>query len=129
MRVEEFLNRATIIDLSFFNFRNAATAAFFTDSALKILKVNEKFDSVFPDLGSVADANFLDVLEQLGVPGTQIDEFRENIDRKGMVHIPHVQIRTGDEERDFSLLSTRTVDENFSYLNGIQGQFVDRTVE
>jgi hypothetical protein len=27
------------------------------------------------------------------------------------------------------LLSTRTHDETFSYLNGVQGQFVDRTAE
>ena len=33
------------------------------------------------------------------------------------------------EERVFSLLSTRTTDSNFSYLNGVQGQFVDRTAE
>jgi len=29
----------------------------------------------------------------------------------------------------FSLLSTRTRDDSFSYLNGVQGQFVDRTEE
>jgi len=33
------------------------------------------------------------------------------------------------EDRVYSLLSTRTNDDGFSYLNGVQGQFVDRTAE
>jgi len=43
--------------------------------------------------------------------------------------IPEVRISINDEERVYSLLSTRTKNDSFTYLNGIQGQFVDRTVE
>jgi len=69
------------------------------------------------------------VLEQLGVPGPQIDDWISGIRDKGSVLIPHIQITTNGGARVYSLLSTRTEDESFSYLNGIQGQFVDRTEE
>ena len=47
----------------------------------------------------------------------------------GRVLIPEIQIEVEGETRVYSLLSTRTKDSEFSYLNGIQGQFVDRTQE
>jgi class 3 adenylate cyclase len=72
---------------------------------------------------------FPDVLEQIGLPGKQIEEFVRDINEKGKVLIPEVIIKINDEERVYSLLSTRTKNDSFTYLNGIQGQFVDRTVE
>ena len=129
MKIEEFFNSQNVIDLSFFNFRNAITAAYFADAELRILKVNENFKRFFPVLGNVTNAMMPDVLEQLGVPGSQIDEFRNDIVAKGSVLIPEVHIRIDEEERVYSLLSTCTHDETFSYLNGVQGQFVDRTAE
>ena len=68
MNIEELFNKSNIVDLSFFNFRNAITAAYFADSNLRILKVNENFKSFFPVLGNVSNVYFPDVLEQLGVP-------------------------------------------------------------
>ena len=44
-------------------------------------------------------------------------------------HPQQIRIRIDDSDRVFSLLSTYTQDESFSYLNGVQGQFVDRTDE
>ena len=129
MKLEDFFNQHNIIDLSFYNFRNAITAAYFANNDLEILKVNDNFRSFFPVLGNVSNAYFPDVLEQLGVPGAQIEDFVTNIEGKGSVLIPQVHIRIDDEERVYSLLSTRTHDEVFSYLNGVQGQFVDRTAE
>ena len=129
MSVEDFFNRHNIIDLSFFNFRNAITAAYFADKDLKVLKVNDNFRSFFPVLGNVTNAYFPDVLEQLGVPSTQIENFVSDINGKGSVLIPAVHIRIDGEDHVYSLLSARTHDEVFSYLNGIQGQFVDRTDE
>ena len=129
MKLEDFFNQHNIIDLSFYNFRNAITAAYFANNDLEILKVNDNFRSFFPVLGNVTNAYFPNVLEQLGVPGAQIEDFVTNIEGKGSVLIPQVHIRIGDEERVYSLLSTRTHDEVFSYLNGVQGQFVDRTAE
>lgn len=129
MKIEEFFNQPNIVDLSFFNFRNAITAAFFANDQLEILKVNDNFREFFPVLGNVTNARILDVLEQLGVDGGQIDTFLTDITETGSVLIPQVHITIDDQERVYSLLSTRTHDDTFSYLNGVQGQFVDRTEE
>ena len=115
--------------MSFFNFRNAITAAYFANSEFEILRINENFREFFPILGNVSNAYFPDVLEQLGVPGPQISDWITGIKEKGSVLIPQIEINANGATRVFSLLSTRTDDESFSYLNGIQGQFVDRTNE
>ena len=129
MKIEEFFNQHNIIDLSFFNFRNAITAAYFANDSLEVQKVNGNFESFFPVLGNVTNVYFPHVLEQLGVPGGQIEEFVNDISKKGSVLIPEVHITVNGDEHVYSLLSTRTRDEAFSYLNGVQGQFVDRTAE
>lgn len=129
MKLEDFFNQNNIVDLSFFNFRNAITAAYFANRELQILRVNENFRSFFPILGNVTNAYFPDVLEQLGVPANHIADFVSGINEKGSVLIPAIHIRVNDEERVYSLLSARTHDDVFSYLNGVQGQFVDRTAE
>ncbi|WP_419901336.1 hypothetical protein [Kiloniella sp.] len=67
MNIEELFNRQNILDISFFNFRNAITAAFYADRGLHILKVNNNFKDFFPILGNVSNAYFPDVLKQLGV--------------------------------------------------------------
>ncbi len=129
MKVEEFFNQQNIIDLSFFNFSNAITACYYAKDNLEILKVNKNFLSFFPILGNVKNAYFPDVLEQIGLPGQQIEEFVRDITEKGTVLIPEIKISINDEERVYSLLSTRTKNDSFTYLNGVQGQFVDRTAE
>jgi class 3 adenylate cyclase len=129
MKIEELFNKSNIIDLSFFNFRNAITAAYFANSSLEIMKVNENFRKFFPVLGNVTNAYFPDVLEQLGVPGAQIDDFVTGIKDRGSVLIPQIQITIDGTPHMYSLLSTTTTDESFSYLEGVQGQFVDRTAE
>ena len=129
MKVEDFFNQQNIIDLSFFNFSNAITACYYARDNLEILKVNGNFLGFFPILGNVKNAYFPDVLEQIGLPGRQIEEFVRDITEKGTVLIPEIKISINDEDRVFSLLSTRTKNESFTYLNGVQGQFVDRTAE
>ena len=93
------------------------------------MKVNKNFKSFFPVLGNVTNAYFPDVLKQLGISEEQIKLFVKEINNKGTVLIPKVKIIINDEERLFSLLSTKTKNKDFNYLNGIQGQFVDRTNE
>ena len=129
MEIEDLFNRETIIELSFFNFKNAITAAYFADTELNILKVNNNFESFFPVLGNVTNANFLKVLEQLGVDSKQIKSFRRNLDNHGHVLIPKIPLNINGEEKVFSLLSAYTEDQDFACLNGIQGQFIDRTEE
>ncbi len=75
MNIEELFNRANIVELSFFNFKNAVTAAYFGDRDLRILRVNDNFKTFFPVLGNVSNAYFPDVLEQLGVAAEQINNF------------------------------------------------------
>ena len=72
MKIEEFFNQRNIVDLSFFNFRNAITAAYFANEGLEVQKVNDNFQSFFPVLGNVTNVYFPHVLEQLGVSGSQI---------------------------------------------------------
>jgi len=129
MKIEEFFDRGNMIDLSFFNFSNAITAAYFADPELRILKVNKNFRSFFPVLGNVSNAYFPDVLEQLGVAQEDISSFSEKLKAEGHVLIPQISLVIEGKKRVYSLLSTRTTDSNFSYLNGVQGQFVDRTAE
>ncbi len=129
MNAEQFFNQKSILDLSFFNFQNAITAAYFANSSLEIQRVNANFLKFFPILGNVVNASMLDVLEQLGLPGAQIDLFSSELEKNGSVLLPQVQVSVDGEDRVYSLLSACTHDNNFSYLNGVQGQFVDRTAE
>ena len=85
MQIEEFFDRGNMIDLSFFNFSNAITAAYFADADLRILKVNKNFRSFFPVLGNVSNAYFPDVLEQLGVASEDIRSFSEKLESDGRV--------------------------------------------
>lgn len=129
MKLEDFFDKGNVLDLSFFNFRNAITAAYLADNDLKILRVNNNFKEFFPVLGNVSNAYFPDVLVQLGVPGPQVENFIQGIEEDGFVQIPAIHITIDGEDRVYSLLSTRTADDTFSYLNCVQGQFVDRTEE
>ena len=129
MNVQDFFNQEKVIDLSFFNFENAITAAYYANDKLEVLKVNKNFVNFFPVLGNITNVYFPDVLEQLGVPEEQISQFQSELDKNGKVLIPQILINIDGEERIFSLLSAKTRSENFDYLNGVQGQFVDRTAE
>ncbi|MFL2749050.1 MAG: hypothetical protein ACJ0DI_06125 [bacterium] len=129
MKIEDFFNQQNVIELSFFNFENAITAAYFARENLEIFRVNDNFRKFFPVLGNVSNAYFPDVLVQLGVSVEQVEQFVRDINEKGWVLIPKVPINIDGEEKIYSLLSTRTRNDSFSYLNGVQGQFVDRTEE
>ena len=129
MKIEELFNRQNIVDMSFFNFSNAITAAYFADKDLRIQKVNANFKAFFPVLGNVSNVFFPDVLQQLGVDEKQIKSFSKELGETGHVLIPKIVIKIDGKEKMFSLLSAKTQNEDFSYLNGVQGQFVDRTEE
>ena len=93
------------------------------------MRVNDNFQKFFPILGNITNVYFPDILEQLGVPRVQIESFIADINGKGSVLIPEVHIAIDGEDHVYSMLSTRTHDDSFSYLNGVQGQFVNRTAE
>ena len=129
MNIQDFFNNEKVIDLSFFNFENAITAAYFANKNLEVQKVNKNFINFFPVLGNIKNVYFPNVLEQLGVPEVQISQFSDELEKKGKVLIPQILITIDGKERIFSLLSAKTKNPNFDYLNGVQGQFVDRTAE
>jgi len=49
------------------------------------------------------------------------------LEKNGRVFIPKIELRIDGENKIFSLLSTKTSNKTFDYLNGVQGQFVDIT--
>ncbi|MEJ6610482.1 MAG: adenylate/guanylate cyclase domain-containing protein [Paracoccaceae bacterium] len=129
MVLEEFFNANKVLDLSFFNFENSITAAYFADADYSVRRVNQNFKQFFPSLSDPQGVYFPKVLQALNVEPRFIEEFIYKIENEGRVLIPRLEIFNGDERRVFSLLSTRTTSSNFSFLQGIQGQFVDRTSE
>ena len=129
MVLEEFFNANKVIDLSFFNFQNAITAAYFADQDYNVIRTNQNFKQFFPALGNLQGVYFPEILKALEVEQIYIDEFVNKLEKDGRVLIPRLEIQQGDEVKVFSLLSTKTESPDFSFLRGIQGQFVDRTNE
>ena len=129
MKIDEFFNEKTVIDLSFFNFSNAVTAAYFANRNLEVLRVNKNFKTFFPVLKTVKNIPFTSILEQLGVSNEYIESFKKNLDKDGHVIVPKIEIKINNEVKIYSLLSAYTENSDFPYLNGVQGQFVDRTDE
>jgi len=129
MRAEKFFKEKEIIDVSFYNFRNAITAAYFANKDMEIVRVNKNFKKFFPIAGNVSNMLLPDVLTQIGIGDEQIKKFVSDLKEHGSVLIPEVMILVNGESRVYSLLSTQTHDDDFTYLNGYQGQFIDRTEE
>lgn len=127
--VQHFLNQNKILELSFFNFENAITAAYYADRNLKIVKANKNFNNFFPKLGEIDNSHFPDILKKIGVSSEHIKIFENDIENKGSVFIPRIEISANGRSRIFSLLSTKTDNKSFGYLNGIQGQLIDRSNE
>ena len=48
MKIDEFFNKKTVIDLSFFNFSHAVTAAYFANRKLEVIRVNRNFKKFYP---------------------------------------------------------------------------------
>ena len=69
------------------------------------------------------------MLHEIGLSSDEIKKFKKDIESKGKVFIPEINLLENGKRRIFSLLSTKTDNQNFGYLNGIQGQLVDRTLE
>ena len=129
MKLDKFFDEKTVIDLSFFNFSNAVTAAYFANRNLEVLRVNKNFKKFFPILKTVNNIPFTSILEQLGVGDEYIKNFQQNLEKNGFVIIPKIEIKIEKEIKVYSLLSAYTENKDFPFLNGIQGQFVDRTDE
>ncbi|MCH1411989.1 MAG: adenylate/guanylate cyclase domain-containing protein [Rhodobacteraceae bacterium] len=120
----EFLNR-----ISFFNFENAITAAFYADKNLNLVSTNKNFENLFKTGIELKSQNLLTLLAHLGVEQKIITNFRITLSKDGKVLIPQIKIKISNELRYFSLLSTKTKSSITDSLNGVQGQLIDRTAE
>ena len=120
MKLDKFFDEKTIIDLSFFNFSNAVTAAYFANHNLEVLRVNKNFKKFFPILKTVNNIPFTSILEQLGVEEEYIKNFKQNLENNGFVIIPKIEIKIDKEVKVYSLLSTYTENKNFPYLKRLE---------
>jgi adenylate cyclase len=129
MELEKLFNQQFLYDLSFFNFENAITATYFADTDLNIIKVNKNFKSLFNDDVVLEGQNLLTLLGLLDVAQSHISEFKQKLNKDGKLLIHKIKIIVGDEERYFTLASTRTSSSISNGLIGVQGQLIDRTNE
>jgi class 3 adenylate cyclase len=129
MELEKLFNQNFLYDLSFFNFENAITATYFADSDLNIIKFNKNFRSLFNSDVTLEGQNLLTLLGLLDVAQSYISEFKQELNEEGKLLIHKIKIKVGDEERYFTLASTRTSSAFSDELIGVQGQLIDRTNE
>ena len=129
MELEKLFNQKFLYDLSFFNFENAITATYFADADLNIIKVNKNFRSLFNSDVTLEGQNLLTLLVLLDVAQSYISEFKQKLTKDGKLLIHKIKIKVGDEERYFTLASTRTSSAFSNELIGVQGQLIDRTNE
>ena len=129
MEIEKILESDFLNRISFFNFENAITAAFYTDENLNLVNANANFENLFKKGIEIKSQNLLTLLANLGVEQEVISDFRTTLNKDGKVLIPQIKIMLNGELRYFSLLSTKTKSPLTKFLNGIQGQLVDRTAE
>ena len=129
MDIAEILDSDFLHRLSFFNFENAITAAFYADKNLNLLNANKNFENLFSKGIETKSQNLLTLLANLGVEQKTITDFRTTLHKDGKVLIPQIKVKLNDEDRYFSLLSTITKSSITDSLNGVQGQLIDRTAE
>ena len=129
MDIAKILDTNFLLGISFFNFENAITAAFYADQNLNVLNANKNFESLFGKGIETKSQNLLTLLANLGVDQKTITDFRTTLNKDGKVLIPQIKIQINDENRYFSLLSTKTKSSVTDSLSGVQGQLIDRTAE
>ena len=129
MNIAKILESDFLHLISFFNFENAITAAFYADQNLNLISTNKNFESLFKKGIELKSQNLLTLLANLGVEQKIITDFRTTLNKDGKVLIPQIEIKLNDKIHYFSLLSTKTKSSITDILNGVQGQFIDRTAE
>ena len=129
MEIEKILDPDFLNQISFFNFENAITAAFYTDQNLNLVNANSNFENLFKKDIKIKSQNLLTLLANLGVEQEVISNFKSALNTDGKVLIPQIKLKLNDELHYFSLLSTITKSTFTESLNGVQGQLIDRTAE
>ena len=129
IKLQDMLQNEAVFDISFFNFENSITAAYFADRDLNIVRANKNFQALFPSIKKFEGLNMLFLLDKLGLPQERIDQFSSTLAKDSRVQIPDLKITLQGRVKTYSLLSTYTKNDSFAYLNGVQGQLIDRTAE
>ena len=129
MNIAKILDPDFLHRISFFNFENAITAAFYADQNLNLININKNFENLFKKGIELKSQNLLTLLANLGVEQKIITDFRTTLNKDGKVLIPQIEIKLNDQVHYFSLLSTKTRSPITNILNGVQGQLIDRTAE
>jgi len=129
MELGKLFNDQFLYDLSFFNFDNAITATYFADTDLNIIKVNKNFKDLFNADVILEGQNLLTLLGLLDVAQSHISEFKQKLNEDGKLLIHKIKINVENQERYFTLASTRTSSAFSNELIGVQGQLIDRTNE
>ena len=129
MELGKLFNDEFLYDLSFFNFDNAITATYFADTDLNIIKVNKNFKDLFNADVILEGQNLLTLLGLLDVAQSHISEFKQKLNEDGKLLIHKIKINVENQERYFTLASTRTSSSFSNGLIGVQGQLIDRTNE
>ena len=129
MNIAKILDPDFLHRISFFNFENAITGAFYADQNLNLININKNFENLFKKGIELKSQNLLTLLANLGVEQKIITDFRTTLNKDGKVLIPQIEIKLNDKVHYFSLLSTKTKSPITDILNGVQGQLIDRTAE
>ena len=128
MELGKLFNDEFLYDLSFFNFDNAITATYFADTDLNIIKVNKNFKDLFNADVILEGQNLLTLLGLLDVAQSHISEFKQKLNEDGKLLIHKIKINVENQERYFTLASTRhQVHFQMDLLE--LGQLIDRTNE
>ena len=76
MDIAKVLDTEFLSLISFFNFENAITAAFYADQNLNLINVNKNFENLFKTGIELKSQNLLTLLANLGVEQKIITDFR-----------------------------------------------------
>lgn len=125
----EKIPKDVLLELSFFNFRNAVTACAFTDVDLNIKIVNKNFrkllpKNVFPEAHSLRN-----IFKKLFIKDEAISQFEKAIQTNGKCLLPYIEAEINSQKRYFSLYATYTGFEDVGSFHGLQLQLIDRTEE
>ena len=92
LELQDILQNDAVFDISFFNFENSITAAYFADRDLNIIRANKNFQSLFPNIKKFEGLNMLFLLDKLGLSQERIDEFSSTLSKENRVQIPDLKI-------------------------------------
>ena len=119
--------KTVILDLITYNFRNAITCCYFADRNFKVTFLNPDLCKAFnlsqEDLG----LDLFALYRKIGIKDLQVAYIQRELATSHHCRVPNVQLINGCKHKNYSLYTTKTNYKNIGFLEGVQGQFVDRS--